>query len=123
MNPGSGEVGKWLEPRLGGAPPELAEAVRRLVREQADDPRTSGLDVPDVLATAALRGLDGVLAQEEPAREAALQLLAADASLTYAFEAAASIGADVEALALRIGPSGELGQRLADENSASGEMP
>jgi hypothetical protein len=81
------------------------------------------LHVPDVLAAAALRGLDGVLEQEEPAREAALQLLAADASLTYAFEAAASIGTNVEELALRIGPDGELGRRLADESSGSGEMP
>lgn len=115
------DVAEWLEPRLGGAPSELAEAVRGLVSDVTTDSRLGGLDVPDTLAAAALRGLDGVLAQEEPAREAALQLLAADASLTYAFEAAASIGTSVEKLALRIGPSGELGRRLADENAASGE--
>lgn len=117
------DVGEWLESRLGGAPPELAEAVRRLVGEVVADPRMDESHVPDVLAAAALRGLDGVLEQGEPAREAALQLLAADASLTYAFEAAASIGANVEELAVRIGPSGELGRRLGDENVASGEMP
>lgn len=116
------DVDEWLEPRLGEAPEELAEAVRGLVSAVAADPHAGDLDVPDTLAAAALRGLDGVLANAEPAREAALQLLAADASLTYAFEAAASTGASIEELALRIGPSGELGRRLAAEHAASREM-
>jgi len=113
----------WLEPRLEGAPPELAEAVRMLIGEVRAAEAVEGAEVPDVLAAAALTGLDGVLADAAPPREAALRLLAADASLTYAFEAAASLGTDVEALALRIGPGGELGRRLGEGSTASGEMP
>ena len=120
---GRADVSAWLEARLAGAPPELAEAVRGLIREVRVGEAVEGADVPGVLAAAALTGLDGVLAEAAPAREAALRLLAADASLTYAFEAAASLGTDVEALALRIGPGGELGRRLGEGRTASGEMP
>ena len=99
---GSDAHGTLAAPKAGLSPD--LDALAAYVESLGD------LDVPDTLAAAALRGLDSVLAQEEPAREAALQLLAADASLTYAFEAAASIGTNVEKLALRIGPSGELGR-------------
>ena len=102
----------WLEPRLVDAPAELAAAVRELLGEFEADAERQMLDVPDTLAAAALLGFERVLEPADPAREVALRLLAADAALTYAFEAAASLGRDVDELAVRIGPSGELGHRL-----------
>ncbi len=109
------EIARWLEPRLAGAPAELAEAVRGLVREV--EPVSDGVEpaVPEILAAAALRGFDGVLGPGDPPRETALRLLAADAALTYAFEAAATLCMDVGELALRLGPRGELGRRLAHQ--------
>ena len=106
------DVHDWIEPRLAGTPPELAEAVRGLVIEVADDADELGLSVPDTLAAAAMLGFEGVLEQAEPNREVALRLLAADAALTYAFEASASLGLDVDQLAIQIGAGGELGRRL-----------
>lgn len=107
-----GKVETWLEPRLADAPAELAAAVRELLGEFEADAENRLLDVPDTLAAAALLGFEGVLEPADPAREVALRLLAADAALTYAFEAAASLGRDVDELAMRIGPGGELGQML-----------
>ena len=106
------DVDNWLEPRLVGAPPELADAVRGLVCEVDPGADKSRLGVPETLAAAAMLGFEGVLEQVDPEREVALRLLAADAALTYAFEAAASIGQDVDQLALQIGVGGELGRRL-----------
>jgi len=108
------DVEVWLAPRLAGAPTELAEAVLGLVGELAEDSEASGLNVPEALAAAAMLGFEGVLERFEPKREVALRLLAADAVLTYAFEAAASLGKDVNELAIRIGLSGELGSRLQE---------
>lgn len=107
-----GKVATWLEPRLAGAPAELAAAVRELLGEVETDADGGFLDVPETLAAAALLGFEGVLERADPAREVALRLLAADAALTYAFEAAASLGRDVDDLAMRIGPGGELGRRI-----------
>ena len=106
------DVDKWLNPRLTGAPPELAEAVRGLVGEVEPHALESGLAVAETLAAAAMLGFEGVLEQADPEREVALRLLAADAALTYAFEAAASLGQDVNQLALLMGAGGELGRRL-----------
>ena len=107
-----GNVETWLEPRLVGAPVELAAAVRELLGEVEADADGRFPDVPEALVAAALLGFDGVLEPVDAAREVALRLLAADAALTYAFEAAASLGRDVDGLAMRIGPGGELGRRL-----------
>lgn len=101
----------WLEPRLAAAPPELADALRQLVREPADD----GGDIPGRLAAAALRGFEDVLAETAAdlrSRRAALRLLVADATLTYAFESAADLGLDVVDLADGLGPRGALGAML-----------
>lgn len=112
----------WLAPRLALAPPDLAGAIRELLREadsagapdhgEAGDAET----IPARLAAAALCGIDGVACGDEVTdrrRGTALRLLAADAALTYAFEAAADLGGDVVGLAARLGPRGALGDRLA----------
>ena len=102
-------AGDWLEPRLAEVPPALAAAVRECV---ARVDRTAARDeVPDLLAEAALVELDLVLAEPQ-GRKGALRLLAADAILTYAFEAATAEGADARALADRLGLNGEIGRRL-----------
>lgn len=114
---------EWLGPRLQGAPPELAVAVRELLDlvPPARAPGEGPGEIPDRLATAAVRGFDGVLEATDPSprsREAALRLLAADALLTYAFEAAADLETEVDELAERIGPAGTFGRLLL---AAAGE--
>lgn len=111
----------WLEPRLAHAPAELAEAVRELLdaatgagvaRAAAS---SSAASVADLLADAALAGFADVVSDTAAGgrpRGAALRLLAADAVLTYAFEAAADLGLDVVSLADRLGPAGALGELM-----------
>lgn len=102
------------------APSELADAVRQLLQEPGEE----GAGIPARLAAAALRGFDDVLtetAADLRSRRAALRLLAADASLTYAFEAAADLDIDVVELADGLGPRGALGAML--DATAAGEAP
>lgn len=147
VGPGS-EVLAWLEPRLRRVPDDLAAAVRASVRRvledggrihgdpgsrrrapstgEGGDPPGSSSDsavdalpgpVAGVLARAALAELERVTGMR--GRRAALALLAADASLTYAFEAAGDDGTDPAALADLVGLRGALGRRLtAPERSA-----
>ena len=111
---------RWLRPRLEEAPGELAEDLHLLLRiadDRSED--ESGDAVADLLARAGLTGLDQV-ADRGGGRESALRLLAADAALTFAFEAAAELGGDVDALCERLGPGGEIGRRLASRIGAGG---
>ena len=106
---------RWLRPRLAEAPQELCDDILRLLET------TPGLDYSDpasALAMAALAGLEQVVAGAGD-RSEALRLLAADAALTYAFEAAAELGRSAE-LAARVGLDGELGRRLAEEARSHG---
>lgn len=114
------EAEAWLEPRLRRAPPELADEVRTLLRQTAGRGTAEELGggaVADLLAAAAAAGLDEV-AGAAGGRESALRLLAADAALTFAFEAAADTGGDVARLCAATGPGGALGRRLAGPSSA-----
>jgi hypothetical protein len=120
-------VEAWLAPRLAQAPEELAGAVRRLLGEVVDA-RGGGLarGIPGDLAAAALRGFDGMIDDgetDQASRSAALRLLAADALLTYAFEAAADLGGDVLELAARAGVDGALGERLRRPGAGSRAAP
>lgn len=113
--PESSPPGDWLERRLSDVPPELADAVRGLAEFR------TGSGFAAAASRAALAALDRAGRErtaDSEAREAALRLLAADALLTYAFEAAADgelggSAAAAEALAVRVGPRGELGGRTA----------
>jgi len=101
-------VETWLARRLDEIPADLALAVRRLLG------RASGLTDAH-MAEASIAGFERV-ASGAGDRDRALELLAADALLTYAFEAAAdpALGgsaARAAALADRFGPQGELGRR------------
>jgi hypothetical protein len=79
-------VGEWLERRIPAPPPALATRLRRLLAEQA--PRQASEAAEACLVTA--EGLlERLLLDGCAGREHALDLLAADALVTYAFEAAA----------------------------------
>ena len=113
-------VERWLDERLDEAPPELASDVRTLVRAVGDDALDeSGDSIAMLLARAGLSGLDEIV-DGRGGRETALRLLAADAALTFAFEAAAELEGDVQALCTRLGPDGELGMRLDQEPGVGG---
>jgi hypothetical protein len=91
-------VGEWLDGSAPAMPAPLRAAVDAAL-ERAAEGRPSGegapasVDVPDRLARAALDALARVI-RSTPDRSAALELLAADALLTYACEAAAEAGPD-----------------------------
>lgn len=100
------EVGEWLDGRRPAMPAELRRAVDAALDRAADDEPERVLDGPagaaaggesvggyvaDRLAGAALATLSRV-ARASPERGTAAELLAADALLTYACEAAAEAG-------------------------------
>ena len=74
----------WLAGREAGVPRALAARVRAAVRADA-----GGADAGDELLAAADLVLRNVLAAQPMTRAHALDLLAADALVPYAFEAAA----------------------------------
>jgi hypothetical protein len=83
------EVLAWLDTRKPAAPKALRERLERAVRELLPAP---GSLLPVYLARLGRELLDGVAAQPHGGRELALDLLAADAFTTYAFEAQAEEG-------------------------------
>lgn len=103
----------WLAGRIESAPPELAEAVWPLVRGRLAEGEEG-------LVHAALDALSAAT-EGEATRAEAVTMLAADAILTYALEAAAdpALGgsaARASRLAERIGPGGLIGERFDKEN-------
>ncbi|WP_420634052.1 hypothetical protein [Candidatus Palauibacter sp.] len=99
----------WLEEQLGTAPPELAETIRSLL---------GGVPERGVegLVTVALDAFETV-ADGPATRSTAPTLLAADAILTYAFEAAVDPrlgGSAARAIRLAewVGPHGRIGARF-----------
>jgi len=105
--------GMWLESRLGVVPPDLAEAMRDAIGRVDVGAKSTPAEA---LAEVSVAELCSVTEAEQD-RGAALRLLAADALLTYAFEAAVDpdVGGDAaaaERLAEQIGPWGSLGDRI-----------
>lgn len=80
------EVVAWLAARRPPAPPTLVEPMTRWLTD-------SPAQLPEHLAQAGRTLLDRVLARPAGGRELALDLLAADALVTYAFEAQAELDA------------------------------
>ncbi len=81
---------EWLEQRRDGAPPDLFNRVRLwLDRVDCDEDREDGT-VPEILARAGRVALDHVT-DSEGNRPVALDLLAADALVTFAMEACAEL--------------------------------
>jgi hypothetical protein len=96
------DVVAWLEARHP-APPA---ALRAHLVAAAGAVGDTDLALPDHLALLGGRVLAGVVGRPEGGRELALDLLAADAFVTYAFEAQAESDAGgLEALAERIAGS------------------
>src|SRR5438093_6988605 len=98
------EVLAWLAAR-GPVPPD---ALRAGIEAAVSDAELSPLDpLPDQLALLGRQMLGRVAGRPGGGRELAVELLAADAFTTYAFEAQAALAAAVRAaLAERI-PAGE----------------
>ena len=99
----------WLAGRLDDTPPELAAAVRGLLSDTGGEPTS------ERMVEVAIDTFERLPAASH-GRAGALELLAADALLTYAFERAADLavggsrGAAVR-LARAAGSCGELGRR------------
>ncbi|MGD0484082.1 MAG: hypothetical protein ABSB58_05425 [Gemmatimonadales bacterium] len=87
------DVVAWLVAREPAAPAGLAE--RLLGFAQAAPAERLGGTMTQAMSGLGLFALDGSVARGETGDEVALDLLAADAFVTYAFEAAAEEGADV----------------------------
>ena len=78
-------VGDWLDRRTPAPPPALGAHIRAALGE-ATSANADG--VGDVCLAAAERLVGGLLAGDCTSRDCALDLLTADALVTYAFEAA-----------------------------------
>ncbi len=87
-------VGDWLEARSPEAPPALAVRVRQSLGVRLGE---DSLHTSTVCEAAAEELLAALLAGRETGRESALDLLAADALVTYAFEHAAGAARDLDA--------------------------
>ena len=78
-------LGAWLDSRTPVPPPALAERVQSLLAADASAPAPQ---IPDRCLAAAEGLLVTLVDSAGTTRDAALDLLAADALVTYAFEAA-----------------------------------
>lgn len=78
-------VGEWLEERTPAPPHELRARLRDVLDARLDEPRARAFPVVISSAESLLAEL---LALDCAARDRALDLLAVDAMVTYAFEAA-----------------------------------
>jgi hypothetical protein len=78
-------VGQWLDTRRPAPPPLLAARIRDVLGDAA---RRDAGETADICLAAGERLLAVILRAEPSSREMALSLLAADALVTYAFEAA-----------------------------------
>jgi hypothetical protein len=87
------DVVAWLAAREPAAPALLAGRLAAVAREVPAE-RLGG-SMTDAMSELGLYTLDRSLGRGETGNEVALDLLAADAFVTYAFEAAAEEDADV----------------------------
>jgi len=92
------DVKSWLGARRPAPPEDLAAWLARCV-DAAPEAALAGDSGPVVLGALGTWLLEGVVERQRTAYDAALDLLAADAFVTYAFEAASEEGADVAGLA------------------------
>ncbi|MEP7381460.1 MAG: hypothetical protein ABI910_07215 [Gemmatimonadota bacterium] len=85
-------LSQWLTTRVPAPPPALAARLQVLSREGDD-----GESIPEALVVASREVLRRLLHDGQTAREGALELLAADALATYAFEAEGESPGDLDA--------------------------
>ena len=89
----------WLAARLPARPASLADQMRRSIAACPAARLADAGSVADALGAVGLCALDSVAASTSTHDDLALELLAADAFVTYAFEAAAEEGRDIGPLA------------------------
>ncbi|MBA3890592.1 MAG: hypothetical protein H0X64_08675 [Gemmatimonadaceae bacterium] len=89
-------MGEWLASRASGVPPHLLERVRDALGPALSLPAERA---PEECVAAAERVVAELLSHDRTGRDSALALLAADALVTFAFEAAADAPARLEARA------------------------
>ena len=89
-------VGEWLSSLQPPPPLALVERLRSVLEPYANEPVSA---VPDVCLRTGEAMLEALLTSGSTSRGTALDLLAIDALVTYAFEAAADAPADFEARA------------------------
>jgi len=87
---------RWLDSRSEEAPTALQARIGLLLYSH---PEWEKLPIPEALLAASEELMAEVLAADEKDRRAALDLLAADACVTYAFEAAAEMPGSIVAMA------------------------
>lgn len=97
-NTGASTVGEWLAALEPPPPAALAERLKLALAPFAPQPRDR---VPEACLDAGERLLDELLATGSTTRGSALDLLAVDALVTYAFQAAADAPERLEARAAR----------------------
>ncbi len=89
-------VDNWLSQRTPPPPPALLARLRELLAPYADRPSS---EAPSACLAAGESQLAALLAHGDTARNSALDLLAVDALVSYAFEAAADAPETLERLA------------------------
>ena len=93
-------LAEWLDGRTPKAPVALAERVREVLGPALDrDVEGGSAHAHAALLDAARSLLSAMPGCEAPGRRAALDLLAADALVTYAFEIAAEAPEEIDSLA------------------------
>lgn len=85
-------VAEWIGQRTPAPPPALAARLQQLAREAP-----AGVPIPEALLVTSATVLRRLLDDGATARDSALELLAADALATYAFEAQAEAPEELEA--------------------------
>jgi hypothetical protein len=89
-------VGDWLASRTPPPPPALRDRLAAVIGASA---ASDDLGTADICLTAAERLLNDLLRGDCTSRDTALDLLAADALVTYAFEAACETSGEFDGLA------------------------
>lgn len=90
----------WLASREPAAPPPLRERLERFVGEVPGE--RLGSTMTEAMSALCTFALEASLAKGEAGDEAAMDLLAADALVTYAFESAAEEGVEVNPVATKL---------------------
>ena len=86
---------RWIDERDPPPPPALAARVRAAIGSAP----AVGRSIPAAALDAGVHTLAAVLRERDATRASAIDLLAADALVTYAFEAAAETPSGVDAIA------------------------
>jgi hypothetical protein len=91
-------IAEWLRSREPAPPAALIDCVLAAL---GDDAARSAADAHELCLDAASRILEPLLREERPGRASALDLLTADALVTYSFEAASDAFDDLDARSAR----------------------